>query len=81
MTVTILDRPQAKARRSLTLDAEIAEYLDASGNASGTANALLQEGIAAREQRAALAALVAELDAEYGPAVPAEVERIAALFA
>jgi hypothetical protein len=73
MTIPILDRPQAKARRSLTLDAEVAAYLDASGNASGTANELLHDGIARRERRAALAVLVADLEAENGPPDPARV--------
>jgi hypothetical protein len=68
MTAQTLARSQTKARRSLTLDAEIAEYLDASGNASGTANELLREGLAARRRQAALADLVADLVQINGPA-------------
>jgi hypothetical protein len=68
MTTLILEKPPTKARRSLTLDADIAEYLDASGNASGTANQLLHEGLAARRRQGALAELVADLAEMNGPA-------------
>jgi hypothetical protein len=73
MTTQILEERRAKARRSLTLDADVAEYLDASGNASGTANDLLHEGLAARRRQAALAQLVADLEDAGGPPDPALV--------
>jgi hypothetical protein len=80
MAQTTVGRSRPKERRNLTVDADVAAWLDASGNASATANAALHQVMKAQAERAALAALVAELDAELGPADPDEVAHFVALM-
>ena len=75
-----LERTKTKERRNFTVDADVAAWLDASGNASATANAILHAAMQAQAEHVALAALVTELDDEFGPADPAEVDRFVALM-
>ena len=72
--------PAPKQRRNLTFSPEVAAFLDASPNASATANAAVKAAMEAQAEHDALAAFVAELDALYGPADPAEVERAVAML-
>ena len=70
-----------KVRKTLTLDPDIVEVLGSDPAAlSATVNALLREEVERRKRRASLKELVEELEAEYGPADPEEVERIRALM-
>jgi len=79
MNASTLTRP-AKQRRNLTFSPEAAAFLDASENASATADAAVLAVIRAQEEQAALAALVAELDTQYGPADQAGVDRAIAML-
>ncbi|GAB3254012.1 hypothetical protein GCM10027448_20730 [Nocardioides dilutus] len=70
-----------KVRKTLTLDPDIVEVLGSDPAAlSATVNALLREEVERRKRRASLKELVEELEADYGPADPDEVERIRALM-
>ena len=71
----------ARQRRNLTFSPEAAAFLDASGNASATADAAVLAALHAQEEHAALEAFVAELDARFGPADQAEVDRAIAMLA
>ena len=69
---------RTKVRKTLTLDPELVmAFGDAEGGLSAAVNAALREHLARMERQDALAARVAELEAEYGPADRAEVERFA----
>lgn len=71
-------RGRTKVRKTLTLDPElVVAFGDAKGGLSAAVNAALREHLARAERQGALAARVAELEAEYGPADPTEVERFA----
>ena len=76
-----LAQPKRKARRTFTLDNDLVEYLDSSGNASATANSMLRAQVAFEERQAALAALVAELEQKAGPANPTLLAEARAAFA
>ena len=80
MSQTAVARPQPKERRNLTFSPEAAAFLDASPNASATANAAVLAAKAAQDERDALMALVAELDARFGPADPDAVARATAML-
>lgn len=72
-----LSMSEGKVRKTLTLDPDIVEVLGEDPTAlSATINALLREEVERRKRRASLKELVEELEAHYGPADPAEVERI-----
>jgi len=79
MTMTTLTRP-TKQRRNLTFSPEAAAFLDASENASATADAAVLAAMRAEEEHAALKELVADLDAQYGPADPAGVDQAIAML-
>ena len=79
MTTPVLTRP-TKQRRNLTFSPEAAAFLDASENASATADAAVLAALRAQEEHAALKALVAELDARFGPADQAGVDRAIAML-
>ncbi|MCL2424609.1 MAG: hypothetical protein FWD11_12085 [Micrococcales bacterium] len=67
-----------KVRRTVTLDPEVVSVLDQDPDGfSSTVNAILSAEVARRARRIALADHVSELDAQFGPADPAEVERFA----
>ncbi len=65
-------------RKTLTLDPELVmAFGDAEGGLSAAVNGALREHLARMERQDALAARIAELEAECGPADPADVERFA----
>ncbi len=65
-----------KIRKTLTLDPDVvAAFGDDPGALSATVNTVLRDEAARRNRRTALAAFVADLDAEYGEPDPNEVER------
>jgi len=71
----------SKVRKTLTLDPAVVAALGDDPNAlSATVNTILSDEIARRERRAALAAFVDRLDAEFGKPDPAEVERFRRLL-
>lgn len=71
-------RGRTKVRKTLTLDPElVVAFGDVEGGLSAAVNAALREHLARAERQNALAARVAEMEAEYGPADPADVERFA----
>jgi hypothetical protein len=71
-------RGRTKVRKTLTLDPDlIRAFGDNESGLSAAVNAALREHLARTERHDALAARVAEMEAEYGPADPAEVERFA----
>ncbi|MEX0427627.1 hypothetical protein AB3X52_08355 [Nocardioides sp. DS6] len=66
----------AKVRKTLTLDPDVVEtFGDDTSALSATVNTVLRDEMERRSRRAALAALVASLDAEYGEPDPVEVDR------
>ena len=71
-----------KMRKTLTLDSDLVEALGAEAEESLSAaiNEALREVVARRHRRANLAELVAELEAQYGPADPAQVAEFEALL-
>jgi len=65
-----------KVRKTLTLDPDIVEMFGEDPSAlSGTVNTILRAEMERRARRAALAAFVDELDAEFGEPAPEDVER------
>lgn len=65
-----------KVRKTLTLDPDVVEtFGDDTSALSATVNAVLRDEMERRSRRAALTALVAMLDEEYGEPDPAEVDR------
>ncbi len=67
-----------KVRRTLTLDPDLVEaFGGVEGGLSAAVNHALREHLARAKRRLALAARIAELEAEFGPPDPAEVERFA----
>lgn len=65
-----------KLRKTLTLDPDVvAVFGDDPTTLSATVNAVLRREMERRSRRAALAALVASLDTEFGEPEEAEVER------
>ena len=71
-------RGRTKVRKTLTLDPElVVAFSEIEGGLSAAVNAALREHLARVERQGALAARIAELEAEYGPADLAEVERFA----
>lgn len=69
---------RTKVRKTLTLDPElVVAFGDVEGGLSAAVNAALREHLARVERQDALAARIAELEAEYGPADPVDVERFA----
>jgi len=80
MTMASTQTRPAKQRRNLTFSPEAAAFLDASDNASATADAAVLAAMRAQAEHDALKALVAELDAQYGPADQAGVERAIAML-
>lgn len=65
-----------KVRKTLTLDPDVVEIFGDDPSAlSSTVNAILHAELERRVRRTALAAFVAELDAEFGEPEPSEVER------
>ena len=71
-------RGRTKVRKTLTLDPElVVAFSDVEGGLSAAVNAALREHLGRVERQGALAARIAELEAEYGPADPVDVERFA----
>ena len=72
-----------KVRKTLTLDNDLVELFaeDDPDSLSGAVNAVLRSESERRARRASLTALVADLDARFGPADPAEVQRARAMLA
>lgn len=71
-------RGRTKVRKTLTLDPElVVAFGDVEGGLSAAVNAALREHLARVERQGALAARIAEMEAQYGPADPADVERFA----
>ena len=69
---------RTKVRKTLTLDPELVmAFGDAEGGLSAAVNGALREHLARMERQDALATRIAELEAECGPADPADVERFA----
>ena len=67
-----------KLRRTVTLDPTVVEALDQDPEGfSATVNAILLAEVTRRARRVALANHIAELDAQFGPPDPAEVEQFA----
>ncbi|MDR1431185.1 MAG: hypothetical protein LBI99_03590 [Propionibacteriaceae bacterium] len=62
-----------KERKTLTLDSDVVAAFE-DGNLSGEVNQILREEIARRQARAALAAYIDGLAAEFGAPDPAQVE-------
>jgi len=73
--------PTLKQRRNLTLSPEAVAFLDASPNASATADAAILAAKEAQVQQDSLATLVADLTALIGPPDPDELARARARFA
>lgn len=66
----------SKVRKTLTLDPEVVETFGQDPSAlSATVNLILREEMDRRTRRTALAAFVAELDAEFGEPDASDVER------
>jgi len=76
----VTNHPTAKVRRTYTLDRNVAEYLDATDNASNTANSLLLEGMREKQRLEAFARLIEELEEISGPPDPALVEEARKLY-
>jgi hypothetical protein len=69
---------RTKVRKTLTLDPELVlAFGDVEGGLSAAVNAALREHLARVKRQDALAARIAELEAEYGPADAVDVERFA----
>lgn len=65
-----------KVRKTLTLDPDIVEVLGSDPAAlSATVNALLRDEVDRRKRRASLKELIDELEQQYGPPDPEDVER------
>ena len=77
--MTTVNRPTKKCR-NLAFSPEAAAFLDVSENASATADSAVLAAMRAEEGHAALKTLVADLDARYGPADPAGVDRAIAML-
>ncbi len=73
--VCVMYDPIMKVRKTLSLDADVIEAFEAEDpeSLSSAVNDALREVVRRRLRRANLAELVAELEAQYGPADPAQV--------
>jgi hypothetical protein len=70
-----------KVRKTLTLDPDVVAALGDDPTAlSATVNTILVDEIGRREQHAALGRFLDRLDAEYGPADLATVDRVRELL-
>ena len=74
-----LSRP-AKIRRNVTLDPAADAWLDTRDNASATINEMIHRAVEKERMDAALDALIADLDEQYGEPDPAEVARFVTLL-